>query len=255
MANIQASAGEKMKKRCLEKALLIVAIIATGYSASANQNIKADLGLLVYDGSCIGFDCVRSQPSVFSTIKSKSNLRVEPNGRSTSNRPFDWLLRANIFSNGGDSYSENTDILTYSVNANPFIFPLEAGADAIVKSNGSHDTANNVSIPENKDAAAEHRVAIFQTEIDFNQLLEKIDNIFTGITAVTSFSPMALSAPGETTINIDTANYKGDSAIGISFAHRLSSLLFNDSFFLNCRLSYAHENDDMIATVGTGWVF
>jgi hypothetical protein len=54
-------------------------------------------------------------------------------------------------------------------------------------------------------------------------------------------------------LNIGTANYEGETALGISIAHRLRSILFHDAMFLNCGISFA--GDEVLAALGAGWSF
>ncbi|WP_163338014.1 YadA C-terminal domain-containing protein [Desulfopila sp. IMCC35008] len=117
----------------------------------------------------------------------------------------------------------------------------------------SRVSRNKKDIKQNRTFIADNTAAIQQNSASINQLYNEIEDTFAGIAAVASLIPMTPSAPGRTTINVGLANFEGESAIGLSIAHRLQSMLFNDSMFLSSGFSYA--GDEILASVGVGWSF
>lgn len=112
---------------------------------------------------------------------------------------------------------------------------------------------NRSKIIRNNSEIANNRLAIQDNRESINQLTGELEDTFAGIAAIASLIPMTPSAPGKTTLNIGAANFEGESAIGISFAHRLQSMLFNDTLFLNCGISFA--GNELLGSLGAGWSF
>lgn len=162
---------------------------------------------------------------------------------------------------GSNSIADEAN--TVSVGASGNVRKITNVADGVNKTDAVNTrqlrkVSNRVSqnrsgIIRNKSAIANNRLAIQDNRESINQLTGEIEDTFTGIAAIASLIPLTPSAPGKTTLNIGAANFEGESAIGISFAHRLQSMLFNDTLFLNCGISFA--GDELLANLGAGWSF
>lgn len=59
-----------------------------------------------------------------------------------------------------------------------------------------------------------------------------------GIAAAAALIELMPTAPGKTMVNVGTAAFQGEVAVGLTAVHRVAA---NDSFFLNAGVSYAGE--------------
>ncbi|MDH3998253.1 MAG: YadA C-terminal domain-containing protein, partial [Desulfuromonadales bacterium] len=117
----------------------------------------------------------------------------------------------------------------------------------------SSDIAHNsTAISQNIDDIADNRSMIQQNS---NELSEVREDLSAGIAAAAALVTITPSAPGKTTINLGFGHFDGESALGATFAHRLSSNLLpsGDAFMINGGISMA--NSDVLSRVGASWEF
>jgi len=122
-----------------------------------------------------------------------------------------------------------------------------------VSVNSANIAKNKRNIAANSEDILENRTDIDRNSLDIEHLEDDMKDSFAGIAAVASLITLSPSAPGKTTFNLGAANFKGESGVGVSVAHRLNSAVLGDDLYLNC--GFAVSNGETVRRIGGSWEF
>ncbi len=117
----------------------------------------------------------------------------------------------------------------------------------------SRVSANRKNIKINRQRIEDNSEAISENSSEINRLQGELETANAGVAAAASLVVMTPSAPGKTTLNLESASYEGKYGIGFSIAHRLSSPAIGDDFYLNAGISTS--SGKTLTRVGGSWEF
>ena len=113
---------------------------------------------------------------------------------------------------------------------------------------------NSANISRNRASISQNRNDINQNRESINTLGHSVDDLRdesrAGIAAAAALVELAPSAPGKTTVNVGSATFKGEVALGVTAVHRLSGL---ENLMINGGVSFS--NDAVLGRIGASWEF
>ncbi|WP_028584801.1 YadA C-terminal domain-containing protein [Desulfogranum mediterraneum] len=139
-------------------------------------------------------------------------------------------------------------------NLAPGLKPTDAVNRGQLDRTNARVATNSQNIRRNRSEISHNRTNIQQNREGINSLSSSLDELRNesraGIAAAAALIELMPSAPGKITLNLGSASFKGEVALGLTAVHRLEAV---ESLMLNTGLSVS--NDAVLVRAGVSWEF